>query len=188
MVEEWKDIEEYKGLYQVSNYGRVKSLDRWVDNKGNSKRPIKGKILKPVEHNGYQHVLLFKNGNYKKYFVHRMVAMAFIPNPDNLPIINHKDEKPSNNRVDNLEWCDCKYNINYGTGNQRRAEKQINGLQSKTVYQYSLDGELIIEYPSTAEVQRQTGYSQGNISQCCNGQRKTAYGYIWSYNKEPQSN
>lgn len=177
MEEIWRNIEGYEGLYQVSNMGRVRSLDRWVDNKGNSKRLIKGKILKTVGNNGYQHVLLCKNGKGKWFYVHRLVAMAFLPNPDNLPEINHISEDKTNNFYGNLEWCDRKYNVNYGTRN----EKTRNGKLSKKVYQYSLDGKFIAEYPSTKEVERQLGYKVPNISYCCNGKQKTAYGYIWKY-------
>lgn len=182
-MEEWRSIEGYESVYMVSNCGRVKSLDRWVNNKGNSKRFIKGKILKTVGNNDYQHVLLCKNGKWKWFYVHRLVAQAFIPNPDNLTEVNHINEIKQDNRVVNLEWCDRVYNINYGNGIQRRAKKQ-----SKTVYQYSLDGQLIKEYPSVHEVERQLGYAQTYIRRCCLDKCKQAYGYIWSYIKEPQSN
>ena len=172
-MEEWKDIDEYEGLYQVSNLGRVKSL-----------KFGKERILKPdTILNGYLRVQLWKNSKGIRYLVHRLVAQAFIDNPDKLPMINHKDENPSNNCVDNLEWCTHKYNINYGTCIQRMSEKI-----SKTVYQYTMDGEIVAEYPSTMEVERQLGYAQSHISQCCNGKRKTANGFIWRYIKEPQSN
>ena len=166
MSEVWKDIEGYEGLYQISNYGRVKSL-----------KYGKERILKTVENNGYQHVLLFKNGKGKWFYVHRLVAMVFIPNPDNLTEINHISEIKNDNRVVNLEWCDRKYNVNYGTVKQRIADKI-----SKKLFQYTLDGELIREWQSAYEVKRQLGYSPCNISQCCNGKQKTSYGYIWSYN------
>lgn len=168
MEEVWKNIEGYEGLYQVSNMGRVKSL-KWG----------KERILRPIDNKGYLLVQLWKNKKGKFYLVHRLVSRAFIPNPDNLPFINHRDECKTNNFVDNLEYCDREYNVNYGTAIQRR---------SKTVYQYTLDGELVKEYPSTHDVERQLGYAQSHISKCCNGKRKTAYGYIWSYIKEPQSN
>lgn len=166
MKEFWKEIKGYEGLYQVSNYGRVKSL-YW--NNERIMKTAKGK-------DGYLLVQLWKNKKGKMYSVHRLVAQAFIPNPDNLPIINHKDEKPSNNHVENLEWCDYIYNNNYGTTKQRRADKQ-----SKTVYQYNLKGEFVAEYPSTMEIQRQLGFNNGGIVACCNGKIKTAYGYKWTY-------
>lgn len=181
MNEVWKDINGYEGLYKISSLGRVKSL--------NYKRTGKERILKlDIDGKGYIQVVLCKNGRGKMHRVHRLVAQAFIPNPDNLPCINHRDECKTNNIVDNLEFCSYKYNLTYGSRIKRVSEKQINGKASKKVFQYTLNGEFVAEYPSTMEVQRQLGYSQGNISLCCNGKLKTAYGYIWSYIKEPQSN
>ena len=172
-MEEWKDIEEYEGLYQVSNLGRVKSL-YW-----NNER-----IMKTAkDKDGYLLVNLYKNKKGKSYLVHRLVAMAFIPNPNNLPEVNHKDEDKTNNNVDNMEWCGRKYNINYGTGIERRSEKQKTAQRCIPVYQYTLDGKFIAEYLSIHEVERQTGYFNGHISNCCNGKRKTAYGFIWRYKK-----
>ena len=116
MDEMWKDIEGYEGLYQVSNTGQAKSL--------NYKGSGEAKLLKQsTNKQGYKRITLCKNGKTKRYSVHRLVALAFIPNPDNLPIINHKDENPSNNNVNNLEWCTYKYNINYGTARKRAGEK-----------------------------------------------------------------
>lgn len=166
MMEEWKGIDKYDGLYQVSNYGRVKSL-----------KFGKERIMKLINHlDGYLAVGLYKNGKQKWYLVHRLVAQAFIPNPSKLPMINHKDENPLNNNVDNLEWCNAKYNLNYNEGQKRKAMKR-----SKTIYQYTLNGEFVREWLSATEVQRQTGYNQGHICQCCNGKYKTANGFIWRY-------
>lgn len=184
MVEEWKDIEEYEGVYMVSNWGNVKSLER-VDSLGHLR---KERILKPfISGKGYFQVQLCKNGQSKKYSVHRLVAEAFIPNddPERKNQINHiREFEKTNNCIDNLEWCTAKYNTNYGTGNQRRAEKQINGKRSKTLYQYSLEGQFIKEWESTQEVERQLGYSSSNIRTCCLGKRKTAYSFIWRYKNE----
>ena len=165
MEEVWKNIEGYEGLYQVSSMGRVKSL-----------KFTKEIIMELTYTHGYFRVGLCRNGKAKHHLVHRLVAEAFIPNPDNLPIINHKDECKTNNVVENLEWCDHLYNNTYGTAIQCRIEKN-----AKPVYQYSLDGDLIKEWPSAAEVKRSMGFSAGNIGQCCLGKRKTAYGYIWKY-------
>ena len=113
-MEEWRDIEGYEGLYQISNLGRVKSFPRPT---------TPGGILKINKRkDGYCSVMLCKNGKTKRFSVHRLVAQAFIPNPNNLPIINHKDENPSKNIVDNLEWCDYEYNNNYGTLPKRLSE------------------------------------------------------------------
>lgn len=170
MEEIFKDIEGYEG-YQVSNYGNVKSL-------GNDKTR-KDKILKPAKTwYGYLRVGLWKQGKRKTHFVHRLVASAFIENPNNFCELNHKDEDKTNNIVDNLEWCTRLYNHNYGTINQRIAESNTNHPnKSKQV--------LCVEtnkiYPSTMEIQRQLGFNKSAISRCCNGKLKTAYSYTWQY-------
>ena len=126
MIEEWRPVVGYEGLYEVSNTGRVRSVDRYIKNGHSSYRLHKGKVISLLKGEyGYIQVNLYYNGkNYKKY-VHRLVAQAFIPNPDNLPQINHKDEDKTNNRVDNLEWCTAKYNINYGTRKDKVRETAI---------------------------------------------------------------
>lgn len=174
MEEIWKPVVGYEGMYEVSNLGNIKSLNY---NGTREKR-----VMKPTDFGGgYLRVKLWKNKTPKLFFVHRLVAQAFIPNPDNLPEINHKDENPSNNRVENLEWCDRKYNINYGTRTEKYIRTNTNGKKSKQVVQYSLDGEAIKVWPSTSEIQRQLGFRSGNISNCCKGRQKTAYGFIWQY-------
>ena len=166
MAEEiWCPIKGFEGLYEVSDKGRVRSL-----------KFGKERILKPGRNTGYLLVCLYKNGEKKWCKVHRLVAKTFIPNPDNLPEVNHKDEDKENNSVQNLEWCDQKYNINYGTRTQRQAEKC-----SKPVLQYTKDGEFVMEWKSMQDVQRNLNYSQGHISSCCTGKRKSAYGFIWKY-------
>ena len=121
MIEIWKNIQGYEGLYQISNLGRVKSLHY-----------NKEKILKPNKYGaGYYGVALSKNNKHKRYSIHRLVAIAFIPNPNNLPQVNHKDEDKTNNRVDNLEWCTNEYNMNYGTRNERANEKISETVRKK---------------------------------------------------------
>lgn len=117
----WKDIPGYVGLYQVSNLGRVKSLDRFtIRVSDNAKVFYKGTDLKfRLDRRGYLNVQLSKNGIVKKYRIHRLVALSFIQNPDNLPCVNHKDECKTNNIVSNLEWCSIEFNLNYGTRNKR---------------------------------------------------------------------
>lgn len=169
IAEVWRYVPGYEGLYMVSNKGRVKSLNY---HRSGKERMLKGRKLP----NGYLQVDLYKGGKMTKYTVHRLVAMAFIPNPKNLPEINHKDEDKSNNCVENLEWCTHQYNLNYGTRISRTVEKT-----GKPVIQRSLDGEFIREWKSMSEIYRQLGFKQGAISMCCSGKRKQCYGFIWRY-------
>ena len=126
MIEEWRPIEGYEGLYEVSNTGQVRSLDRYVEYSNGQIHLHKGKVLSPAKDpDGYLKVVLNCNRKCKIITVHRLVAKAFIPNLDNLPQINHKDEDKTNNNVDNLEWCDAKYNMNFGTARIRRRETLI---------------------------------------------------------------
>ena len=126
MNEEWRPIEGYEGLYEVSNLGRVRSLDMYVKSRYGNYRLHKGKVLSPAKDtNGYLFVNLTYNGKHNTIRVHRLVALTFIPNPDNLPEVNHKDEDKSNNRVDNLEFCDRKYNINYGSRKDKVKDTKI---------------------------------------------------------------
>ena len=112
--EYWKPIVGYENLYEVSNLGRIRSFDRWVKSKNGSIRICRGRILKPYTNkDGYLYVVLSKNNKHKTYKVHRLVAQAFLDNPNNLPQVNHKDENPLNNNVNNLEWCNSKYNCNF---------------------------------------------------------------------------
>lgn len=167
MEEIWKDIEGYYDLYQVSNMGRVKSLRNNI-------------ILKSkIERSGYERVVLSVNNIPKDYSVHRLVANAFIQNPNNYPIVNHKDENRTNNCADNLEWCTQKYNVNYGTGIAKRVKSQ-----SKKVLQFKTDGTFVKEWESTMAVQRNLGFNQSHIVDVCNGKRRIANGYIWKYKKE----
>lgn len=175
-MENWKDISGYEGLYQVSDWGRVKSL--------NYHRSGAERLLVGVKNRyGYLVVSLYKDGKAKMYKVHRLVARAFIPNPDGLPQVNHRDEDKTNNIATNLEYCDAAYNSNYGTRNERVSKAKRNDpTKSKAVFQYTLDGSLVRSYPSTMEAGRRTGYDNGYISACCLGKYKQAYGYLWSYN------
>lgn len=167
--EVWQDIPGYEGRYQASTYGRIKSLER----KGTFL-----KVLKPIIHkNGYAFVDLYKNNRKKRFSIHRLISMTFLPKWENeYTQVNHKDENKLNNRVENLEWCTCEYNINYGTGKQKRSNSK-----SKTVLQLDISKHLIRKWKSATEVEKQIGYSRRNICFCCNGKRKTAHGFLWQY-------
>ena len=126
MIEEWRPIEGYEGLYEVSSYGKVRSLDRYVKNGHSSYRLQKGRVLSPTKDRyGYLFVILTCNGKHKMFLVHRLVAQAFIINFDNLLEVNHKDEDKTNNSVENLEWCDRKYNLNYGSRKDKVRDTKI---------------------------------------------------------------
>ena len=171
----WKPVRGYEGLYEVSNLGRVKSLSRIT---GSIVRKDRIMAIGKGGNNNYQIVQLTIDGNRKTYLIHRLVAEAFIQNPDNLPQVNHKDENPTNNCVDNLEWCTAKYNANFGSRNEKTAEKC-----SKPVHQYTLDGEYIKTFKSVSEAAKAVGGNKTNISACCLGKKcfKTAYNFIWMY-------
>nr|DAQ59816.1 MAG TPA: homing endonuclease [Caudoviricetes sp.] len=186
MDEIWKDIEGYEGLYQVSNLGRVKSLSNL--------KTKREKILVPIKNKGYFYVRLFRSGKSKRVYVHTLAASAFIPNPYNYTIINHRDENGQNNNVDNLEWCTHKYNLNYGTVKQRISFRLLerNSTRSKQVTQFDLSGNFIRTYISVHEAEKETGISSSSIRKCCKGgyihskykkwYRLThAGGYIWKY-------
>lgn len=192
----WKPVVGYEGLYEVSNLGQVKSL-------GNTRGPsrFRGKVT-ILRHEicrlNYRRVQLRKDGIYKHFFVHRLVAAAFLSNPDNLPVINHKDEDPSNNCVDNLEWCTHQYNITYGTARKRGAEtfKKSNvgkchyykglatknrlkvGSYEKPVHQIDpVTGEIIQTFRCIREAERT--FNTKHISAVVNGRRPRAKGYFW---------
>lgn len=169
MNEVWKDIPGYEGLYQVSDQGRVKSL-------GNDKSR-REKILKPGKvGDGYLKVDLCKGGKRKNCLVSLLVWEVFNgPIPPGMQV-NHNDEVKTNNKLENLSLMTPKENTNWGTRNRRAAKKQ-----SKMVEQYTLDGTHICTWFSAMGIQRELGYNQGNISDCCNGNRKNAYGYVWKY-------
>lgn len=171
----WRPIKGYEGYYEVSSHGRVRSLDRYV-NSWQGLKLRKGRILKhDASCCGYIMVLLCKDDRHSHKLVHRLMAQAFIPNPENKPQVNHIDEVKSNNYVSNLEWVTPGENINHGTRNERCAL-----ANSKKVGQYTLDGELIKLWFSASEAGRDK-YCQSNVSKCCRGEVKTHKGYIWKY-------
>lgn len=149
----WKDVPGYAGLYQISDKGRVMSLCGFHN--------VDQRIMKlDKTRGGYYQISLHKNGKEERFKVHRLVAMAFIPNPDNLPQINHKNEIKTDNRVENLEWCTQKYNCNYGT----RLERCAKGRGKKIICI-----ETGIEYWSCTEAARQMNLDHSHIAKCCRG-------------------
>lgn len=197
MEEIWKDIKGYEGLYQVSNLGRVKSLPR-TRSTGNGTCAVKGGILKQnrrfdKKHNElmYPYVSFHnKSGvSSKKFYVHRLVADAFIPNPLNLPCVNHKDEDKTNNNVDNLEWCTITYNNKYGTARKRSNETRcVKGI-CKRVRKYNDDMSILSEYKSVTEASILNNVRKETISGCCNYNSRKPYnkayrrvhGYIFTF-------
>ena len=204
MKEKWKQVEGYEGLYEISNFGRVKGIKR-------------NKLLKPkMSRDGYLRVGLRKPKEKQRwFFVHRLVAFAFISNPNNYPQVNHKDEIKTNNCIENLEWCTAKYNNNYGTHIQRMIQntdyskidyearhkhtdykarykntdyKKIGECTrkrfSKRVIQLTLDGQKIREWESVRSASRELNINHKGIVNCCNGKYKTSHGYKWKYASE----
>lgn len=181
----WKDIEGYEGIYQISNMGRVKVLPRF-----NGTGMRKERIMKiSINRLGYQYLTLCKDKVKKKYLIHRLVAKAFIenPNPDKFNQINHIDENRLNNRYDNLEWCDAKYNMNYGN----RIKRMVSNIDYKQLGERMKNREDASKkvlnvttgevYPSINEASRQTNTRASDICQVCKERRKTANGFKWRY-------
>lgn len=174
-METWKQVDGFNGRYKVSTYGRIKSF---------AQDKINGKIkIGNLDHNGYRTILLYNGkGGKKRYFVHRLVAQAFIPNPSNLPQVNHMDENKENNRVENLEWCDNDYNINYGTGRERAAmSNYCCETTSKRVYSVDTKTGQIEYFDSIGEAERKTGNSHCNIVRALKGRRPRCGGRQWFY-------
>lgn len=180
MEEIWKDIKDYEGLYQISNMGRVKSLPKLM------KTPTttfmtKEKIKKANLCKGYLRIGLQKNGKIKNYFVHRLVAQAFLGDANGLTV-NHKDENKLNNRADNLEYMTLVENIRYGGGIKRSAESRTdNPLVGTAVNQYTLDGVFVKRYISISQAKRENNFHDENISLCCCHKRNQSNGFIWRY-------
>ena len=150
----WRDIPDYPN-YQISNLGNVRNIKF-------------GRIIKPgINKCGYLHVSLYNNYGQKTFDIHRLVANAFIPNSNNYPQVNHKDEDKQNNCVNNLEWCSAQYNTEYS--------------KAKQVLQFDLNGNYITTWKSTHEIERQLGIDQANISRCCLGLQNSSYNFIWKY-------
>lgn len=169
-MEIWRDIPGYEGLYQVSAFGKVKSL-------------ITNRILKDrFDHKGYLSVILYKNNTKKVIKVHRLVAKIFLDNKDNKEQVNHKDGNKANNNVSNLEWCNCKENIQHAFKIKLKENpKYGNHPEAKKVCQYDMDGNLIKIYNSISQARDENNFNSSKICACCKGKQQSSFGYKWSY-------
>lgn len=160
MIEKFKPVKGYAGIYEISNLGRVKSISRIIERKDGNTRVTEDRIILPfLTKCGYHQIVLCKDGVRKKHYIHRLVANAFLPNLNNLPIINHKDENKLNNRVDNLEWCSAYYNTRYGKLQKRLVK--INIIDSK--------GDIVDLVEGIRECERKYSISKYLIKQSSDG-------------------
>lgn len=196
MTEEWRPVVGFEGLYEVSSLGVVRSLDRQVNSKNGSKKSIPSKIIAVKKTKfGYLAVHLSKDGKDCNRLIHRLVAEAFLPNPEGLPQVNHKDENKTNNAVWNLEWCNAAYNNAYGTHNERCKESNKGRKPTVKAIQKAAekhkkpvialkDGVVVLRYESAADANRDNKkFSYIGISACCNGRLDTYRGYKWQFSK-----
>lgn len=184
--ETWKDIKGYEGLYEVSNLGRIRSLDRYKNTKGRYgiiKAKIKGRLLKPcLNHDGYEEIVLSKDGKSKMYRLHRIVAETFINNFDNKNQVNHKNGNKLDNKVKNLEWCNCKDNIHHALKNNlMKPAKGKEHYMAKEVGKYNENNQLIEKYDTIVQAGKLNKISDTNIIHCLKGRTKKAGGYKWKY-------
>lgn len=178
-MEIWRDIVGYEDLYQVSNFGNVRSLN--YRNSG-----VPHNLLFKRHRCGYAQILLAKDGERKMFLIHRLVASAFLDNPNNYQQVNHKDENKRNNIASNLEWCDASHNVKYSIGlhperdcgNRTKHPYKHDNLK---IAQIDADGNIVRFWGGTPEIRRDKRYNPSNIIQCCLGKRKTAHGFIWQY-------
>lgn len=186
-TEIWKDIPGYEGLYQVSNFGTIKSMKRMVKHSLNSNRICKEKIILPkLSNTGYYRVHLNKNGIQKKLLIHRIIAIAFIQNPLNKPCVNHIDGNPTNNNILNLEWCTYSENeihsyVVLGKKSPRLNVPRSINKNSRKVIQYTKTGLFISEYNSIIDASETLNIDNSLISKVCRGYRNQTGGFIWKY-------
>ena len=181
-IEIWKDIEGYEGLYQVSNRGRVKSLSRKVTNAMFS---INEHFVKVVDNgNGYKSVSLWKDNKGKHFYVHRLVALAFVPNYNGYKYINHKDEDKSNNDVSNLEWCTAKYNCNYGNHTKKLKKSYILNGNNRPIDVYDMNGVFLKTFDCSNDVCRELNIERRSLYSVCQGVVKSSKGYRFAFHGE----
>jgi hypothetical protein len=169
MLEIWKDIPNYEGLYQASNLGFIKNVKT-------------NRVLKPrVDKNGYFKHILYIKGVPKEFRTHRLIALTFIENPDNLPQVNHVDEDKQNNCVDNLEWVDAKTNNNHASRNKRIAIGVRNSSKKKPVNQYDLNGNFIKTWESLREIERELNIGHSNLSLAIKQKNGIMKNYKWEF-------
>jgi hypothetical protein len=186
-------VKNYEGLYEVSNYGTIKSVQRIVTGKskhGNPNSRILPERIKKqrIDKYGYPCIVLSKNGIKKHFTIHRLVCITFAPNPLNKPQINHIDGNKLNNHVSNLEWCTAIENVTHsvitGLKGTSKGKKRINKVQQplrrKPVIQMSTNGDVINEYDSISDACK-NGFTITHISRCCKGQAKVHKGYLWRF-------
>ena len=181
MLEVWKDIPNYEGLYQISNLGNVKSL---CFGARNIRKSNIVKLLHQSPNNlGYHKVQLYKDGKSKMFYVHRLVALSFIPNPDNKPQINHKDGNKDNNTVDNLEWATSKENLNHAITSGLRTSTPRLGIKAKPrkINQYDKRGNYVATHYGIAETAQLFNVSYKSLQSCLSGHHKSSGGYVWRY-------
>lgn len=189
MREIWRPIKDYEGLYEVSNFGRVRSVDRIVLGSKGSLRHIKGKYITPHKNNtGYYLCDLYKENRRKNVLLHKAVAEAFVPNVGNLPCVNHIDNNRGNCMSTNLEWCTQSYNVKYSyeTTDRKSIMNWKSGKEnrnSKPVLMYSKDKVFIKSFDCISDAERELGISNSGIVACLKKRNKTAGGYIWEYAK-----
>lgn len=185
--EQWKPIKGFEGLYDVSNIGRVRSVTHVIERIEGIKKTIKGRILKQSEYRGgYLNVLLSANGHNYHAKVHRLVAIAFVPNPEKKPYVDHINGIRTDNRTENLRWCTHSENNSFdlarkhfSEGSFWRGKKGAKSPFSKRVAQYTKEGIFLRVFDGLSEAQRETGIREGNISLVCKGYRHSAGGFLW---------
>lgn len=184
-MENWKQIQGYEGHYEISDLGRVRSIQRIAWN-GFKNHILKGRILKiGTFTNGYKNVCLCKNGIVKRFLLHRLVASHFIDNPYNLPEVNHEFGDKSDNRACVLSWMDKSQNNKHAFRIGLRVGKSASGKDhssSKEIFQYDLNGNLLKKWHSSGDIKRVIKLDSSFIREVARGEKKTAYGFIWKYN------